>query len=340
MTVPNFMQAVPAPQADNEASSPEKGASSLLLAEVPVPQPGANEILIKVAAAGVNRPDILQRDGLYPAPKGHSLILGLEVAGEVVATGEGVSTHKPGDLVTALVNGGGYAEYCLADAGSALPVPKGLTLTEAAGLPETFFTVWHNVFQRGQLKSGEWFMVHGGTSGIGTTAIQLAKAFGAKVIATAGSDEKCAACLELGADVAVNYKTSDFVEAAKTATDGAGVNVILDMVGGAYIEMNFSAAALDGRIVQIAFLGGAKREVNFMRLMLKRLTLTGSTLRARDDATKAVIASEVQANIWPLIADGTIKPIISKTFPLKEVVEAHKHMESGAHIGKIILETG
>lgn len=334
MSLPNLMQAVPGPEAGSEA----KGAASMVIKEVKVPAPRANEVLIKVAAAGVNRPDILQRDGLYPAPKGHSLILGLEVAGEVVAIGDGVTTHEPGELVTALVNGGGYAEYCVADAGSALPIPDGLTLFEAAGLPETFFTVWHNVFQRGQLKADDWFMVHGGTSGIGTTAIQLAKAFGAKVIASAGTDEKCAACLALGADVAVNYKTSDFVEAAKTATDGAGVNVILDMVGGAYIEKNFSAAAIEGRIVQIAFLGGASREVNFMRLMLKRLTLTGSTLRARDDKTKAGIAREVQSNVWPLIADGSVKPIISKTFRVNEVVEAHKHMESGTHIGKIILE--
>lgn len=330
MSLPDSMLCVP--------TSDQKGASGLKVVQEPLPSFGANDILIKVSAAGINRPDILQRDGLYPAPKGHSHILGLEVAGSVVAIGSDVSTQKIGDQVTALVNGGGYAEYCIADSGSALPIPQGLSLVEAAGLPETFFTVWHNVFQRGNLSSGDWFMVHGGTSGIGTTAIQLAKAFGAKVIATAGSDEKCAACTELGADVAINYKTSDFVEICKEATDRHGVDVILDMVGGPYIERNYSAAAMDGRIVQIAFLGGAKFEVNFMRLMMKRLNHTGSTLRARDNLTKAGIAKEVFDKVWPLLEDKTVKPVISKTFDLDNICAAHEYLEQGQHVGKVIID--
>lgn len=330
MSLPNFMRAVPTPEA--------AGSSSLVISEEALPTPRDHEVLIKVAAAGINRPDILQRDGFYPAPKGHSHILGLEVAGEVVAVGSKVSTHKIGDKVCALVNGGGYAEYCAAHEGATLPVPAGLSLIEAAGLPETVFTVWHNVFQRGGLKAGEWFMVHGGTSGIGTTAIQMAKALGAKVIATAGSTAKCEACTALGADVVINYKEQDFVEVSKAATDGLGVNVILDMVGGAYIEKNFSAAAVEGRIVQIAFLGGAKQEVNFMRLMMKRLIFTGSTLRAQDDAAKANIGAEVAKNIWPLIEAGKIKPQIDKTFGFDDVSKAHDFMESGQNIGKIILD--
>ncbi|GAA6212357.1 NAD(P)H-quinone oxidoreductase [Hyphomicrobiales bacterium 4NK60-0047b] len=330
MSLPETMRCVP--------TSETKGAAGLQVVTEALPEVGANDILIKVQAAGINRPDILQRDGLYPAPKGHSHILGLEVAGEIVALGSDVTTHALGDQVTALVNGGGYAEYCLADSGSALPIPKGLSLVEAAGLPETFFTVWYNVFQTGGLKAGEWFMVHGGTSGIGTTAIQMAKAFGAKVIATCGSDEKCSAVLELGADVAVNYKTQDFVEVAKEATGKAGVNVILDMVGGSYIEKNYSAASVDGRIVQIAFLEGSKVEINYMRLMMKRLVHTGSTLRARDNQTKAGIASEVQEKIWPLLEDKTIKPVVSKCFALDDIRSAHEFLESGAHIGKVILD--
>lgn len=330
MSLPETMRCVP--------TSETKGATGLRVVTEALPEVGPTDILIKVRAAGINRPDILQRDGLYPAPKGHSHILGLEVAGEVVALGSNVTAHKPGDLVTALVNGGGYAEYCVADSGSALPIPKGLSLVEAAGLPETFFTVWYNVFQTGGLKAGEWFMVHGGTSGIGTTAIQMAKAFGAKVIATCGTDEKCAACLELGADVAVNYKTQDFVEVAKEATAKAGVNVILDMVGGSYIEKNYSAASVDGRIVQIAFLQGSKVEINYMRLMMKRLVHTGSTLRARDNQTKAGIAAEVHEKIWPLLEDKTIKPVVSKCFALEDIQASHEFLESGAHVGKVILD--
>ncbi len=330
MSMPSTMQAVLAPE--------QAGADHLEISQADVPACGPGQVLIKVAVAGVNRPDILQRDGLYPAPKGHSLVLGLEVAGEIVAVGAKVSTLMIGDQVTALVNGGGYAQYCLADQGACLPIPEGLSLIEAAGLPETVFTVWHNVFQRGQLKPGEWFMVHGGTSGIGTSAIQMAKAFGAKVIATAGSKEKCDACCALGADVAINYKTQDFVESAQDATQGRGVDVILDMVGGEYIERNITACATEGRIVQIAFLDGPKAKVNFMRLMLKRLTLTGSTLRARSDQMKAELAQEVKQYVWPLISKGEIAPQIYKVFKFQDVSHAHKCMEQGDHIGKIMLD--
>lgn len=329
MTLPSFMRAVQVLD--------EKGAEALKIGEVALPQIGDEDVLIKVAASGINRPDLLQRDGLYPAPKGHSPILGLEVSGVVVAVGPMVSDIQMGEQVAALVNGGGYAEYCSAHHGSVLPIPNGLVIDEAAGLPETFFTVWHNVFERGHLKAGDWLLVHGGTSGIGTTAIQMAKAFAAKVIVTAGSDEKCEACLSLGADAAINYKSQDFVERTKELTEGRGVDVILDMVGGDYIERNFAAAAVEGRIVQIAFLSGAKYEVNFVRLMLKRLTLTGSTLRVRSNEVKAGIANELRKNIWPLLENGTIKPIIAKKFPFEDVVEAHKLMESSQHIGKILL---
>jgi NADPH2:quinone reductase len=303
----------------------------------PVPSPGAEEILIKVAAAGVNRPDVMQRKGLYPPPPGAPDIPGLEIAGEVIALGDGVTRWKIGDRVAALVSGGGYAEYCLAHGEHALPAPEGLSLAEAAALPETFFTVWSNVFERGALKPGEMLLVHGGTSGIGTTAIQLAKAFGAKVIVTAGSDEKCEACRKLGADLAINYKTQDFVAETKAATGGKGANVILDMVGGDYIERNYDAAAVDGRIVQIAFQGGPKATVNFTRLMLKRLTHTGSTLRSRPVGEKAAIARAVEAQAWPLIAGRRIKPVIFRTFPLTEAAAAHALMESSTHVGKIML---
>lgn len=313
------------------------GSAALQITEQTLPEIKTDEILIKVAAAGINRPDILQRDGLYPAPKGHSPILGLEAAGEVVAVGSAVTRWKVGDSVTALLNGGGYAEYAAAHEGSVLPVPAGLSLAEAACLPETVFTVWHNVFERCGLQAGEWLLVHGGSSGIGTTAIQMAKAYGASVAVTAGSDEKCAACRELGADLAVNYKTTDFVEAVKEASNGRGMNVILDMVGGGYIERDFVAAAADGRIVQIAFLEGAKAEVNFMRLMMKRLTLTGSTLRARDNNFKAALTGAVERNIWPLVTEGKVKPVISKAFPFEEIKAAHELMDSGSHIGKIVL---
>ncbi|MEJ2624485.1 MAG: NAD(P)H-quinone oxidoreductase [Pseudolabrys sp.] len=312
------------------------GPEALIPEERPVPAPGEGEILVKVAAAGVNRPDVMQRKGLYPPPPGASDIPGLEIAGEVAALGAGVTRWKVGDRVMALVSGGGYAEYCVANASHAMAV-DGLTMEEAAAVPETFFTVWHNVFQRGALQVGETLLVHGGTSGIGTTAIQLAKAFGARVIATAGSDDKCEACRKLGADVAVNYKTQDFVAEVKTATDGKGANVILDMVGGDYIGRNYEAAAVEGRIVQIAFMASPKAEVNFMRLMLKRLHHTGSTLRSRSNADKAAIATAVEDNALPLIVAGKVKPVMYKAFPLKEAAQAHALMESSAHIGKIVL---
>jgi len=313
------------------------GGPDMLVAEQrPVPQPGSGEILVKVAAAGVNRPDVMQRQGNYPPPAGAPDIPGLEIAGVVAALGPDVKRWKIGDKVMALVIGGGYAEYALAHESHALPV-DGLSMVEAAAVPETFFTVWHNAFERGGLKSGETLLVHGGTSGIGTTAIQLAKAFGARVIATAGSDEKCEACRKLGADVAINYKTQDFVAVTKKATGDKGANVILDMVGGDYVGRNYEAAAVEGRIVQIAFQGGPTAQVNFMRLMLKRLHHTGSTLRSRSVADKGAIARAVEENALPLIAAGKVKPVIFKTFPLREAASAHALMESSKHIGKIVL---
>ncbi|MEQ8325679.1 MAG: NAD(P)H-quinone oxidoreductase [Parvibaculum sp.] len=305
--------------------------------EIATPEPGHGEILIKVAAAGVNRPDTIQRMGLYPPPPGSPETPGLEVAGDVVSTGPGVTLWKTGDKVCALVGGGGYAEYCLAHEAHALPVPKGLSMTEAAALPETFFTVWTNVFERGALKAGETFLIHGGTSGIGTTAIQLAHIFGAKVIATAGSAEKCAACEKLGADVAINYRERDFVEEVKRATDGRGADVILDMVGGDYIARNIQACAADGRIVSIAFLNGSTAEVNFMPVMLKRLTLTGSTLRPRSIEEKAALAAVLREKVWPLIEAGRVKPLVDTVFPLSEASKAHALMEKSSHIGKIVL---
>jgi NADPH2:quinone reductase len=303
----------------------------------PVPSPGDGEILVKVAAAGVNRPDVMQRKGLYPPPKGATDIPGLEIAGDVVGVGQGVRRWQLGDQVAALVVGGGYAEYCLAYADHALAVPGGVSLIEAAAIPETYFTVWHNVFERGALKAGETLLVHGGSSGIGTAAIQLAKAIGARVITTAGSAEKCAACRKLGADVAVNYKTEDFVAATKAATDGKGADLILDMVGGDYIERNYEAAAIEGRIVQIAFQGSPKAMVDFRRIMLKRLTHTGSVLRSRPVEDKAAIARAVEDKAMPLVAAGKAKPVIDSTFPLVRASEAHRRMESSAHIGKIVL---
>jgi len=308
--------------------------------EIPVPAPGPRQLLVKVRAAGVNRPDILQRTGAYPPPKGASEHPGLEIAGEVVATGADTRRFKTGDAVCALTSGGGYAQYCLADEPATLPAPKGLSMEEAGALPETFFTVWHNVFERGALKPGEWLLVHGGSSGIGTTAIQMAVALGASVLATAGTAGKCAACEKLGAARAINYREEDFVEVTKQLTEGHGADVILDMVGGDYIERNFSAAAVEGRIVQIAFLSGSKAQVNFMRLMLKRLTFTGSTLRARSVAFKGAIASALEETIWPLIEAGEIRPVMDKIFPLDQAAQAHAHMESGAHIGKIVLRVG
>jgi len=313
------------------------GPEVLVPEERSVPQPGAGEVLVKLTAAGVNRPDVMQRQGLYPPPPGASDIPGLEIAGEVVALGSGATRFKTGDKVTALVAGGGYAEYCPVHETNALPAPPTLSLIEAAAIAETFFTVWHNVFERGRLKSGETLLVHGGTSGIGTTAIQLAKAFGARVITTAGTAEKCEACRKLGADVAVNYRTEDFVAATKTATDGKGAEVILDMVGGDYIERNYEAAGVESRIVQIAFQGSPKANVNFLRIMLKRLTHTGSTLRVRSVADKAAIARALEANVWPLIAAGKVKPAIYRTFPLAEAAAAHALMETSTHIGKIVL---
>ena len=313
------------------------GPEALVPAAVAVPQPGPGQILIAVAAAGVNRPDVLQRMGAYPAPKGHSTIPGLEVAGYVAAMGTGAARFKVGDAVMALVNGGGYAQYCIAEEGSTLPVPAGLSLVEAAGIPETFFTVWHNVIERGQLKAGDWFLIHGGTSGIGVAAIQLAKASGARVIATAGSDEKCAACLALGAERAVNYQTADFTEAVKEATGGRGVDVILDMVGGDYVERNIRSAADDARIVNIAYQKGSKVTIDLIRVMLKRLTLTGSTLRIRSNDVKAGIARAVETNALPMLADGRVRAVMDRTFPLGDAAGAHRRMESNAHIGKIVL---
>jgi len=303
-----------------------------------VPQPAADEVLIKVAAAGVNRPDVAQRQGVYPPPPGASDIPGLELAGEIAAVGSAVKRWAVGDRVMALVSGGGYAEYCIAHVTHILPV-SGLPMVEAAAVPETFFTVWHNVFERGALKEGETLLVHGGSSGIGTTAIQLAKHFGARVIVTAGSDDKCEACIKLGADLAINYKTQDFVAEAKRFTEKKGVELILDMVGGDYIERNYEAAAVEGRIVQIAFQGSPKATVDFRRLMLKRLHHTGSTLRARAVADKAAIRDAIETHVLPLLAAGTVKPLIYKTFPLRDAAKAHALMESSAHIGKIVLES-
>jgi putative PIG3 family NAD(P)H quinone oxidoreductase len=304
--------------------------------ESPIPTPKSDEVLIRVHAAGINRPDILQRQGLYPAPADASPILGLEVAGEITILGENVTDWKIGDKVCALVNGGGYAEYAVAPAAQCLPIPDNCSFIQAAALPETFFTVWHNLFQRAQLKAGETLLIHGGTSGIGTTAIQLAIAFGVKVFATAGSAEKCQAIESLGA-VAINYREQDFVAEIKSQTQGQGVNVILDMVGGDYIQRNFSAAAKDGRIINIAFLNGSKTELDLMPLMLKRLMLTGSTLRTQSAGVKAKIAQELKQQVWPLLNQQKIKPIIDSTLPFGEVAKAHERMESSQHIGKIIL---
>lgn len=317
------------------AISQPGGPDVLVPEQIEVPRPGTGQLLIKVAAAGVNRPDVLQRQGAYPPPAGAPLTPGLEIAGEVMALGEGVKRYEVGDKVCALVPGGGYAEYCLAAEDNALPIPAGMHLTEAAGLPETYFTVWTNVFQRGALQEGETFLVHGGTSGIGSTAIMLAKAFGARVIATAGSDEKCKACLDLGVDIAINYRTQDFVAVLKDRKIEA--NLLLDMVGGDYVARNFRVMAMEGRIVQIAFQQGSKVEIDLMPVMLKRLTLTGSTLRPRTVAQKAVIARDLEEHVWPLLARGLCRPVIHATFPLREAAKAHALMESSAHVGKIIL---
>jgi NADPH2:quinone reductase len=313
------------------------GPEVLVPAERPAPAPKANEILVKVAAAGVNRPDVLQRMGHYPVPPDASDLPGLEIAGEVAACGADVKMWKPGDKVCALVHGGGYAEYCVAPEVQALPMPKGLSPTEAASLPETFFTVWSNVYDRGRLSPGESLLVQGGSSGIGVTAIQMAAAMGNRVFATAGSDEKCAACVRLGAEKAVNYKTQDFLAEIKAATGGKGVNVILDMVGGDYVPKELKCLADDGRLVFIAFLGGQKTELDIGELMRRRLVMTGSTLRPRPVEFKGAIARSLREKIWPLIEAGRIKPEIFKTFPLALASEAHRLMETSQHIGKIVL---
>ena len=315
-----------------------KGGPEVLRPEtIAVPQPGPGQLLVKVAAAGVNRPDVMQRLGLYPAPKGHSQIPGLEIAGTVVASGEGTHRFMTGHTVMALVNGGGYAQYCVADETVCLPIPAGLDMVEAAAIPEGFFTVWHNVFERGGLKEGEWFLMHGGTSGIGVVAIQLARAFGAKVITTVGSADKCAACLKLGATRAVDYTREDFVEVVKVETEGRGVNVILDIVGGDYVERNIRSLAEDGRLVNIAFQKGSKVTIDLIRVMLKRLTLTGSTLRIRSEDVKARIARTVEDKALPLIADGQVKILVDSTFPLSEAAKAHECLDQ-SHIGKIVIK--
>jgi putative PIG3 family NAD(P)H quinone oxidoreductase len=314
------------------------GGPEVLLPETrSVPTPGPGEILVKVHAAGVNRPDVAQRSGAYPPPPGASDLPGLEISGEVAALGTGTIRHKLGDKVMSLVAGGGYAQYCIAQDAQAMPVPAGLSMLEAGATPETLMTVWHNVFERGALQPGETLLIHGGSSGIGTMAIQLATAFGSKVIVTVGSQDKADACLKLGAIRAVNYKSEDFVAVVKAETSGAGANVILDMVGGDYIERNYETAAIDGRIVQIAFLGGPKATVNFTKLMIKRLTHTGSTLRPRSNADKAAMVAAIEAKVMPLLREGRIKPVIDSTFPLEKAADAHRRMETSGHIGKIVL---
>jgi len=316
------------------------GPEVIKLREAPVPSPGPGQVLVEVVAAGVNRPDCIQRAGLYPPPPGETQIPGLEIAGRVVALGEGAALNL-GDEVCALVGSGGYAEYCVADTSLCLKKPNPLSLVEAAGVPETFFTVYDNVFTRGALQPGEVFLVHGGSSGIGSTAIQLAKNFGATVIATAGSAEKCAFCTELGADVAINYRDEDFVAVVKDKTGKKGVNVILDMVGGPYLQRNVQALAPDGRLVQIAFLQGSKvKDFDFMSVMLKRLTITGATLRSRPLAAKAGIAAALREKVWPLLDSGAVMPKLHATFPLEQARQAHELMESSAHLGKIVLVTG
>ena len=315
------------------------GGPEVLRAEVlPVPQPGVGEVLVRVAFAGVNRPDVVQRQGFYPAPKGASPIPGLEIAGEVVAVGAGVDNDLMGRRVCALVAGGGYAEYCLAKATHCLPVPPGLPLDQAAALPETLLTVWHNVFERGWASEGETLLVHGGTSGIGTMAAMLGKLFGLTVIVTCGGSEKCAAALDIGAAHAIDYKAQDFVEEVARITGGEGVNLVLDMVSGDYVARNLKCLAEDGRHVTIAVQGGARAELNMAALMSRRLTLTGSTLRPRSDEFKALLVAEVLANAWPLVGAGRLRPVMDRRFAFTDAAEAHARMESGTHIGKIVLE--
>jgi putative PIG3 family NAD(P)H quinone oxidoreductase len=313
------------------------GPEMLVPAERPQPSAGPGEVLIKVAAAGVNRPDVMQRKGHYPPPPGASEIPGLEVAGTVVEVGSGVDRWYVGDLACALVTGGGYAEYCVAPAPQCLPVPGGMDLSSAAAIPETFFTVWTNVFERGRLKAGESALIHGGSSGIGTTAIQLVRAFGAHAFATAGSAEKCAACERLGAERAINYREADFVAAVRDLTGGRGVDLILDMVGGEYLPRNLDLLAVDGRLVQIALIGGAKAQINLAPVLQRRLTLTGSTLRARSIADKGAIAGALREHVWPLLESRVVAPVVYRTFPLRDAAAAHRLMETSAHIGKLVL---
>lgn len=330
---------MPAPQTMTCIAIKEYGGPDVLKPETrPVPEPRLGEILVKVHAAGVNRPDVSQRLGKYPPPPGASDLPGLEIAGEVAAVGEGASRWKVGDRVCGLAHGGGYAEYCIVHESHALPAPEGFSMIEAAAIPETFFTVWVNAFMTGRLSAGETALVHGGSSGIGTTAIMLAKAIGAKIVVTAGSDEKCEACVKLGADLAINYRTKDFVAEVKAFTGGKGVNVVLDMVGGPYVQRNMECAGMDARLVQIAYQQGYKIENFDMRpISSKRLVLTGSTLRPRTVEQKAAIADSLRERVWPLLNQGKIRPIIDSTFPLRDAAKAHARMETSAHVGKIVL---
>jgi len=326
------------PQQMNAITISEPGDADVMqLTSVTTPTPAAAEVLIRVAAAGINRPDVMQRQGMYPPPPGAPDILGLEVSGSVVAVGEAVTQFEIGDQICALVAGGGYAQYCIASEPLCLRIPENMDMVAAAALPETYFTVWTNIFERGALKSGESLLVHGGSSGIGTTAIQLAKQFGARVFITAGSDEKCQACIDLGADAAINYRSEDFVERIKALTDGQGVNLILDIVGGDYLPRNLKCLAVDGRLVQIALQHGPKVEMNLLPVMLKRLTITGSTLRPRSIEEKSQIADALRDQVWPLLDSAAVRPLIHATFALGEAAEAHRMMELSQHIGKIVL---
>ena len=328
-TIPATMTAIDPAQAG--------GPEVLVPVERPVPQPGPGEVLIRVAAAGVNRPDVLQRKGVYPPPPGAPSIMGLEVAGEIAALGDGVDSAMQGQPVCALVAGGGYAQYCVAAASVCLPVPHALTMVEAAAMPETLFTVWTNVFERAYAVEGDTVLIHGGTSGIGTMAIALGKLFGLTTIVTAGSDEKCARCIDLGADHAINYKTQDFVAEVMQITSGAGVQAVLDMVGGDYVPRNLACLAPDGRHVSIAVLNGPKTELFIPLVMMKRLTLTGSTLRSRDTAFKSLVAEELARTVWPHVEAGRLKPVIDSVFPLSDAAGAHAQMDAGTHVGKIVL---
>jgi NADPH2:quinone reductase len=329
MPLPREMQVV-------EIAAPG-GPEQLKVATRPLPQPAAGEVLVRVAAAGVNRPDVMQRQGRYPPPPGASDLPGMEVAGEIVELGPGVSGLALGDQITALLPGGGYAAYAVAAAPLCMQVPAGLTMVEAAAIPETYLTVWTNLFERGGCKSGDTVLIHGGTSGIGTTAIQLAAAWGARVFATAGSPQKARFCEKLGAERGIEYRTEDFVAVIRAATAGYGIDVTLDMVAGSYVQRNLDVAAVEGRVVTISMLGGSRAEINMNSILPKRLTLTGSTLRSRTVAQKAAVADAVRRNVWPLLAAGRVKPVIHQTFPLAQASEAHRLMESSSHIGKIVL---